>query len=112
MSAEQQPCPLCGTENKFNADRQIDAAETDSLIAEINRADACQAAFESKDGRTIATESIGPGVVWGLLDKLEDMTSRFEKCALLAGSAQEFVDIATKEARALLATLKIEEPKT
>lgn len=77
----------------------------------ISRAVATWNAFHSPDGRTIATEDIGEGLFWQMRDALQDMTVRFEKCALAMGSDKEFVDIATEPHRALLSSLKIQEPE-
>lgn len=68
-----QPCPLCGTENKFDAtEKPLDEESTEALMAEIDRAEICVAAFETPL-RRVAEKSILEGLVLQLYDRLKSV---------------------------------------
>jgi hypothetical protein len=76
-------------------------------IAEVtgDRAFACVNAFHSPDGREIATEKISEGLVWEMVDALQNLADHHNALATYyhAGSGQ---DKAQRQARALLAKLE------
>ena len=73
---------------------------------------ACEAAFHSPDGRKIATEDIAPGVVWKLRDTLENLVERVVQDISPTATPRMLDEIPSiSEARALLSSLKIQEPE-
>jgi len=86
---------------------------------DAKRTVACVNAFHSPDGRKIATEDIGEGLVWKLIDALERTAARCAAHTLIAadqGKADDYAmmahtETAGEDAYALLSSLKIREPE-
>ena len=99
MGDELLPCPLCCT--------PLSKDEAQALDMATERANICNAAFESSDGRHIPTEQIAEGLFWRMYDALTttlDYASH-EGWYHLANSQGR----AYHEARALLSSLKVQQ---
>ena len=88
-------------------------AERERLLQKLKvrqeRKSACMAAFEDSAGRSIPTEAISEGIIWKLVDAVADhqrQLCEYECAKLERDDHWEECD----DLRALLASLKIQEP--